>query len=109
MAFRPENLFKVYLGHAGEVLIAIRGQDSEPNDPLLMYDGRDHAVLRRNKEDVVILDHLHPEVRGPLRACGRASIAELDTSPDAVQPKREYSTPVRVLDRLPFDFTKLLP
>jgi hypothetical protein len=108
MTFRPENSYRIFRHTGGDIMIGIRGHETVPSEPLLMYDGGAHGVLRRNRVDVVILDHIHPDVRRHIKAARQVTILELDTTPGAKLPKREYAVPVQTLDTLPFDFEALL-
>ncbi len=108
MAYRHENLYRVYVVSPAEILITILGQESDPVNPLLLHDGGGHALLRRNRIDVVILDGIPPTARGHVKAAESVTIVELNEVDGAAMPRREYSVPVRVLEKLPIDLELLM-
>jgi hypothetical protein len=60
------------------------GYPGEPENPQLVYDGGEHAVLYKNKETAVILDYINPAVREKLLGEPKILIAEYSRKEDRV-------------------------
>ncbi|SRR5579859_1201896 len=103
MSVRLERRYKVLLGPEGEVLFDIaapRGGPAEPMAPLLIYAGGEHALLRRNAEDDLVLDWLHPDVRPRLKASKTVIVVEHPVD-GAAGAWTEYRAPVALVAALP--------
>lgn len=105
MPIRQESLYKVRLGPKNEIMISVVAHHTAPDLPLLSYDGGNHALLRRNDEDALLLDYLHPDIRPQVKASRSVVIVELDPAPGATEPKWQYSVPVAIVASLPADVT----
>ncbi|MDO5387107.1 MAG: hypothetical protein Q4F75_07560 [Pseudomonadota bacterium] len=90
-ANQSEGQYDILQNSAGEILIIIQYRDGGPENPRLVYDGGDQALLYRSRESAVMLDAINEEARKPLRAVSEVLMVELDNDDVA----REYRVPVR--------------
>lgn len=92
-----ESFYDVYKNENNELMFAIRHRSSEPDKPVIIYDGKEHALYYRAKGDLIILDYLHAELWETLNTVDKVLIVE--SSEDDVE--REYFVPVRHVEKLP--------
>ena len=91
-----ESYYDVLENDDHKLLIAIKARVGSPEDPSLLYDGRDRALLRRDNETDIVLSDVHPGVRKTLKAASEVLIAEfVDTS-----IVREYDVKVLAVPKL---------
>ena len=111
MTVRLERRYKVMLGPEGEVLFDIAAPQTMPTTgpmaPLLIYAGGDHALLRRNAEDDLVLDYLHPDVRSRLKASKAVIVVERSVPGGGAAT--EYQAPVALVEALPAQILALVP
>ena len=81
---------------AGEILIIIKYHEGGPENPRLVYDGGDTALLYRSRESAVFLDGINDKARGPLKSVDEVLMVEVEGDDVA----REYKVPVRVIRSL---------
>ena len=81
---------------AGEILIIIKYHKGGPENPRLVYDGGDTALLYRSRESAVFLDGINDKARGPLKSVDEILMVEVEGDDVA----REYKVPVRVIKSL---------
>ena len=75
--FSTEKKFIVAEGEEGEIYFFIEAKKNQPQAPQIVYDGKDHALFRRNEEQNIILDYIHPSVRDQLRKANEVVIVEM--------------------------------
>lgn len=86
-----------------ELIFAISVKDEDPVDPVLMYDGGEHALLYRSKTDVVILDYLPEKIKERMEGIDKAYIVEIDYRVKKL--KQDYEAMVELVKEYPFDIT----
>lgn len=67
--------------------------DSEPEESYFFYDGKEHALLYRNKQKGVVLDYINPAIREKLFAADKVTFLEYDIEKDNVV--RTYDVPLK--------------
>ena len=92
-----ENNFNILKNGAGQLMVLIRARMGGVNQPRIVYDGGQVALLYRDKENPVLLNYIHPAVRSDLKKQNGVLIVE--TSDGAII--REYRTPVQVVRTMP--------
>ena len=92
-----EVITEAFLNKDSEIMFAIAHRDNEPVQPMIIYDGKEHALFYRTPEDIIILDYLHPEIRGPLEKVTSVLISEVDESKVIL----EYDVSVKIVAKLP--------
>lgn len=109
-----EKLYDIYINDKGQILIAIKARHGEPQDPYIIYDGKDIALFYRDSEHIIALDYINPDARTPLNKVNTLVICELDDEKDGDKPDeerepiREYEVRLSHVDELPIS-TKDLP
>lgn len=86
-------------------MISLHARDPEPESPVLIYDGGNHALLYRTPGSSVLLDFIHPEVRPYLLKAEQVLIAETQN----YQIVREYTVVCRRVKNLPIDNAAVKP
>ncbi len=86
-----------------ELIFAISVKDEDPIDPVLLYDGSEHALLYRSKTDVVILDYLPENIKERLDNIDKAYIVEIDYRVKKL--KQDYDVMVEIVKEYPFDIS----
>ncbi len=84
-----------------EIIFAISVKMGEPKSPHLLYDGDEHALLYRDKKDVVLLDYLNSEVQKILQDSQKIYIAEIDYKEK--QLIRDYVVPIEKVVSYPIN------
>lgn len=81
---------------AGEILIIIEYREGGPENPRLVYDGGEQALLYRSRESAFMLNSIAREARMPLKSVNEVLMVEIENDDVA----REYRVPVRVVRNL---------
>lgn len=82
----------------GELLLIIKFIDSEPDNPRIVYDGGETALLYRNRESAILLESISLKARVPLTQAESILVAEVQDDDVA----REYKVPIRIIRKLDF-------
>ena len=100
-----ESFYEVHLNKYDELMISMHAKEGEPNSPVLIYDGGDHALLYRTPQSSVLLDFIHPEVRPYLLKANQVLIAETKD----YRVTREYTAVCKRVKNLPIDENGIKP
>lgn len=102
--YETEAFYDVLQNMDDELLVTVRARTGGPSEPVIFYDGKEHALLKRNDDMFIILDYLHPDVRKLFFDSKTILIAEFKDTGII----REYHVPVKAVDKLPIE-DNLLP
>lgn len=93
-----ENIgnFQILRNDDDELLIIVEMYDSEPENPLLIYDAGQRAILYRNRESLIFLSDLEQAAREGLLKVAEVIVAEIQSDDCA----REYRVPVKIIESL---------
>lgn len=72
-----QDFFEIIENKYGELAIFIDARDGEPKEPILQFDGRKTALLRRDDRRSIILDNIDSETKGVLAESEVVMIVEL--------------------------------
>lgn len=100
---RVAHKFFVAEGEEGEIYIFLDASKDKPENPRIVYDGKDHAVFFRAPDDKVVLDYIHPEVRDKLRHASDVVIVETILE----NIKDSYIASMQLVDDIPVDWSRL--
>lgn len=100
--FTTEKKFMIAEGEEGELYFFIEAKKNQPQCPKIVYDGKDHALFRRNDEQNIILDYIHPSVRDNLRKANEVVIVEMILE----NIKDSYIARMQHVDNIPVDWSK---
>lgn len=103
VGFTTEKRFLVAEGEEGEIYFFIEAKKNRPASPRIVYDGKDHALFRRNDEQNIILDYIHPDVRDKLRKAQEVVIVETILE----NIKDSYIVRMQHVDNIPLDWSKI--
>lgn len=95
--------FFVAEGEEGELYIFIDACKNKPQNPRVIYDGKDHAIFLHSPEDKIILDYIHPEVREKLRQS--RGVVMVETILENI--KDSYMADLQIVDNIPVDWAKI--
>lgn len=72
-----QDFFEIIENKYGELAIFIDARDGEPKEPLLQFDGKKTALLKRDDRRSIILDNVDAETKGVLSEAEVVMIVEL--------------------------------
>ena len=100
-----ESFYEVHLNKYDELMISMHAREEDPQSPVLIYDGGNHALLYRTPQSSVLLDFIHPEVRPYLLKAKQVLIAETKD----YKVVREYIAACKQVKSLPVDEASVKP
>ena len=72
-----QDFFEIIENKYGELAVFIDARDDEPHEPLLQFDSKKTALLRRDDRRSIILDNIDPETAAVLAESEVVMIVEL--------------------------------
>lgn len=97
-----EKKFVVAEGDGGELYIFLTAKKDNPAAPQIIYDGKDHAVFLRNREQKIILDYIHPDIRDKLKKAKEVVMVETLLGDNI---KDSYFADMKIVDHIPVDWS----
>ncbi len=94
-----QDFFEVIENKYGELAIFIDSRDGSPVEPVLKFDGKKTALLRRDTRRSIILDNIDAETRNALAESEVVMIVELH----AEMVERIYAVPVENVEEIILD------
>ena len=91
-----ESRYDILQNEEGDILIIINSRAGGPENPRLVYDGGEQALLYRSRESAFMLNSIAREARMPLKSVNEVLMVEIENDDVA----REYKVPVRVVRNL---------
>ncbi len=91
-----QDFFEIIENKYGELAIFIDARDGAPQEPVLEFDGKKTALLKRDERRAIILDNIDAETRGVLAEAEFVMIVELKA--DMVE--RTYAVPVENVEEV---------
>ena len=92
-----EKQYDILQNSAGDLMVAIKARMEDTNNPKIVYDGGEHAILYRTDDSAILLDYIHPDVRTPFLNAGRVLVIEVRDESII----REYNVPVKKMKKIP--------
>lgn len=86
---------------SGLLTFGIKEKQGEVIDPKIVYDGKDHALLYRNPEQIILLDYINDELKDRLFNAERVMISEFNID-NPETPLKAYSAEVEKTDKVSF-------
>ncbi len=72
---------------------------NKPNNPEIVYDGKEHAILYRDQENTIILDYINKTEQKPLSSLKNILIVEYDTK--TKKEIYEYIAKINIVTKIP--------
>lgn len=94
-----QDFFEIIENKYGELAIFIDSRDGAPDTPVLEFDGKKTALLKRDERRAIILDNIDSETKGVLAEAEVVMIIELKA--DSVE--RVYAVPVENVENIVFE------
>lgn len=94
---QQESFYEIFVNKDEEVMIAVHARETRPEDPHILYDGGEHALFHRRKDEPILLDFVHPDARAALAGVKTVLISEV-MGKNIV---REYDVRMHRVSRLP--------
>ena len=91
-----QDFYEIIENKYGELAIFIDARENAPINPVLEYDGKKTALLRRDDRLSVLLEDIHEETKGPLAAAEFVLIVELEGK----MVNRTYGVPVENVEEI---------
>ena len=92
-----EKSYGIFRNLQGDLLIKIKARIADAKKPVIVYDGKLHAVLYRNTENIIVLDYINERARPFLEKAKRVIVVEAHD--EAIV--REYVAPVQQVKQVP--------
>ena len=73
-----QDFYEIIENKYGELAIFIDARESAPKNPVLEFDGKSTAILRRDERVSVLLEDIDEETRAPLAEAEFVLVVELD-------------------------------
>lgn len=86
-------MYQILQDHDGDLLLIIEPQTTDPVGPIFIYDDGDTALLFRDWDSNVRLNHISEEARPVLKAAEEIFIVEMRKD----QIVRDYMATVRIV------------
>ena len=93
-----QDFFEIIENKYGELAIFIDARDGIPQEPVLEFDGKKTALLKRDERRAIILDNIDAETKGVLAEAEFVMIVEMKA--DMVE--RVYGVPVENVEDIEF-------
>ena len=93
-----QDFFEIIENKFGELAIFIDARDGSPVNPVLEFDGKKTALLKRDERLAVRLDNIDEETKGPLAEAEFVLIVELNGK----MVERTYGVPVENVEEIEF-------
>ena len=93
-----QDFFEIIENKYGELAIFIDARDGTPQEPVLEFDGKKTALLKRDERRAIILDNIYAETKGVLAEAEFVMIVEMKA--DMVE--RVYGVPVENVEDIEF-------
>ena len=93
-----QDFFEIIENKYGELGIFIDARDGIPQEPVLEFDGKKTALLKRDERRAIILDNIDAETKGVLAEAEFVMIVEMKA--DMVE--RVYGVPVENVEDIEF-------
>lgn len=94
-----QDFFEIIENKYGELAIFIDARDGAPVNPVLEFDGRKTALLKRDERLAVKLDNINQETIDPLASSEFVMIVELKGK----MVDRTYGVPVENVEEIVFE------
>lgn len=92
-----ETKYNILKNISGDLMILMRARMDDAVQPQIVYDGGEHALLYRTKQNTVVLGFVHPEIRKDLSRLETILIVEAQGSSIV----REYYSKVKQMKKIP--------
>ena len=96
------GLYAVKRDEDDNLLIFLPQPDGIKDNPVILYDGGEHALFSRNRGQNIVLDYVNPEMRRELSTAAECMVAEVRGQNVA----DHYRAVVRHVDNIPVDWQK---
>ena len=95
---RKQDFYEIIENKFGELAIFIDAREGAPANPVLEFDGKKTALLKRDDRLAVKLDNIDDETKGPLAEAEFVMIVELQGK----MVERTYGVPVENVEEIVF-------
>ena len=86
-------MYQILQNKNGDLMLVIKQQMSDPEDPVFIYDGGDTALLFRNWDSSLRLNNLSEQVRPALQNADEIHVIEKQDD----HVLRDYIAPIRLV------------
>ncbi len=100
MSIIQEKQYVVMTDKEGRVIICISEKNMEPENPMILYDGKEHAMFYRRRGQTVMLDYINKDMQQTVYNSKHVFVVELK---DPKHASRTYIVPIKQVSHLPLE------
>lgn len=86
-------MYQILQDHDGDLVLILNPQPTDPKEPIFIYDGGDTALLFRDWDSNVRLNHISEEARPILKDADYIYVVEIQDK----EFLRDYMVPIRLV------------
>jgi hypothetical protein len=105
MSIIQEKQYVVMTDKENRVIVCISEKNMEPENPMILYDGKDHAMFYRRRGQTVMLDYINKDMQQTVYDSKQVFVVELKDPKHAV---RTYVVPIKQVAHLPLENISLV-
>lgn len=105
MSIVQEKQYVVMTDKDDRVIICISEKEQEPENPMILYDGKEHAMFYRRRGQTVMLDYINKDMQEAVYNAPQVFIVELK---DPKTATRTYVVPIKKVAKLPLENINIL-
>lgn len=92
--------YEIMITRDGDLFFALAASKENPENPIMVYDGGNHATFYRTSEDVVLLDYINKDIQKALKNSDYVTVMEIDKETEEVV--RNYRARIKIFPKNPF-------
>lgn len=90
---KKEERYDIMQNAKGEILLMVQYREGAPENPLLVYDGGELALLYRSQESNILLTGINIEARPVIKGVNEVLVVEVQGE----EVLREYKASMRIV------------
>lgn len=95
----PELDYEAIISNEGIPILILAHKEGTPVSPVILYDGKTHAILYRTPEETFLLDNINPDLRPILQKAPFAVIIE--TTENGKGVATDYKALIKIIKNNP--------
>jgi len=100
---KKEESYLVALNDNQEIVFMISDKSAEPDNPSIIYDGKDHALFSRGNGEFIVLDYINPDIRHKLSKAEDVIIMEMKNN----EVTNAYYAEMNLVNVVPINLAEL--
>lgn len=100
---KKEESYLVAINEDREIVFMISSKIGDPDNPSIIYDGKDHALFSRGNGEFIVLDYINPDIRSKLARAKEVVILEMKKD----EILNAYYADLNIVNTVPINFKEL--